>query len=158
MTQVGLGTARNFSSSRPIFQQLADNVPIAGRALYEADWELSLRREQENMRRPAKKAAALAQSKEMLKPTSAKKSAKKAQAASPAAELEHYFPAPVPTVTTHLLIPLAPSPTGRTPLSEFPASSSTGRLPLPAFLALHDTHATHALRVASLFQRLDAAD
>ncbi|KAJ7672098.1 hypothetical protein B0H17DRAFT_184549 [Mycena rosella] len=95
MTQVGLGTARNFSSSRPIFQQLADNVPIAGRALYEADWDLSMRKEQEKMRRPAKKAA-IVQSKEMLKPTSAKKAAKKAQAASPAAELEHYFPAPSP--------------------------------------------------------------
>ncbi|KAJ7681334.1 hypothetical protein B0H17DRAFT_899419, partial [Mycena rosella] len=149
--QVGLGTARNFSSSRPIFQQLVDNVPIVGRMLYEADWDLSMHRKQENMCRPAsKKAATPVQSKEMLKPTSVEKAAKKAQ-------LEHYFPVPVPTGTTHLLIPLAPSPTGRTPLPEFPASaSSTGCLPLPALLALHNVHTTHTLRVPSLFQRLDA--
>src|ERR1700685_1004392 len=40
MTQVGLGTARNFSSARPIFQNLAQNVPVVGRAFWEADWEI----------------------------------------------------------------------------------------------------------------------
>ncbi|KAJ6534005.1 hypothetical protein DFH09DRAFT_1369884 [Mycena vulgaris] len=154
MTQVGLGTARNFSSGRPIFQQLADNIPIAGRAFYEADWELNMHKERENMRRPAKKAAAPKQTSKQLLKAAVKPTVKSSKAPSAAAELEHYFPAPqVPAVTTRLLVPLAPPPTARAPLPEFPPA----RLPLPALLAIHDEHATHALRVSSLFQRLDTA-
>lgn len=36
IVNVGLGTARNFSSGRPIFQNLVQNVPIVARALNEA--------------------------------------------------------------------------------------------------------------------------
>ncbi|KAJ7429719.1 hypothetical protein B0H11DRAFT_2141532 [Mycena galericulata] len=153
MTQVGLGTARNFTSGRPLFQQLADNIPIAGRAFYEADWELNMHKEKEreNILRPKKRPAKTPASKELLKQTI---KPTVAAAAAPDSEMEHYFPAPSIDVTTHLLIPLAPTPTARAPLPEFPAA----RLPLPALLAVHDAHDTHALRVASLFQRLDAAD
>ncbi|KAJ7921453.1 hypothetical protein B0H13DRAFT_1708080 [Mycena leptocephala] len=151
MTQVGLGTARNFSSGRPIFQQLADNIPIAGRAFYETDWDLNMQKEKQKMRRPSKKRAVQVASKELLKPTPKAKTT----APSTEAELEHYFPtAAVPDVTTYLLVPLAPTPTARAPLPEFPA----GRLPLPALLAIRDSHETHQLRVASLFHRLDTAD
>ncbi|KAJ7496566.1 hypothetical protein FB451DRAFT_1208101 [Mycena latifolia] len=159
ITQVGLGTARNFSSGRPIFQQLADNIPIAGRAFYEANWELNMHKERENMRRPGKKSSAPKRaSKQLLKPTTktAKAESVKTTESAAAAELEHYFAAPsVPAITTQLLIPLAPPPSpARAPLPEFPPA----RLPLPTLLALHDAHATHALRVSSLFQRLDTAD
>ncbi|KAJ6631335.1 hypothetical protein B0H10DRAFT_1938237 [Mycena sp. CBHHK59/15] len=162
MAQVGLGTARNFSSGRPIFQQLADNIPIAGRAFYEADWELEVQKERENMQRPATKhKSKKPASKEMLKAK-----AKPAAAAAPSesaavaeSEIEHYFPAPrVPDVTTSLLIPLAPTPTARAPLPEFTSAAQPGRLPLPTLLAVHDAHETHALRVSSLFHRLDTAD
>ncbi|KAJ7189017.1 hypothetical protein C8R46DRAFT_1341637 [Mycena filopes] len=159
VAQVGLGTARNFSSGRPLFQQLADNVPIAGRAFYEADWDLDSPKKRLNRkRRPSKKtSAAVAHSKELLKP-SAKKAATvtlSAPVEESAAELGHYFAAPTADVTTCLLVPLAPTPTARAPL---PATPSAGRLPLPALLALHTDHETHALRVASLFHRLDTAD
>ncbi|KAF8161808.1 hypothetical protein K438DRAFT_1859470 [Mycena galopus ATCC 62051] len=168
MTQVGLGTARNFSSGRPIFQQLADNIPIAGRAFYEADWELNMHKERLHMRRPSKKAAKQA-SKELLKPTVTKVKAASAATVDSETELEHYFPAPLEAdVTTYLLIPLAPTPTARAPLPEFPLAlphpstsgtgASDGRLPLPALLALHDAHEAHSLRVSSLFHRLDTAD
>ncbi|KAJ7744661.1 hypothetical protein B0H16DRAFT_1727223 [Mycena metata] len=61
MTHVGLGTARNFSSGRPLFQQLADNVPIADRAFYEADWDLDPPKERLHRKhRPSKKTAAVA--------------------------------------------------------------------------------------------------
>ncbi|KAJ7650938.1 hypothetical protein FB45DRAFT_732083 [Roridomyces roridus] len=154
MTQVGLGTARNFSSGRPLFQQLADNVPIAGRAFYEADWDLNMRQEQDKMRRPSKKGdAQKAASKELLKPTQKKRTVVAAPTAE--AELEHYFPTePTSEVTTYLLIPLAPTPSERAPLAEFPAE----RLPLPTVLSVHDSYAVHSLRVSSLFQRLDTAD
>ncbi|KAJ7781581.1 hypothetical protein B0H16DRAFT_1298996 [Mycena metata] len=158
MTQVGLGTARNFSSGRPLFQQLADNVPIAGRAFYEADWDLDSPKERlHRKRRPSKKAAAVAtHSKELLKPTAAKKAqvTLSAPAEESATELNRYFAAPAAEVTTYLLVPLAPTPTARAPLPEFPS----GRLPLPALLAMHNEHDTHALRVSSLFHRLDTAD
>ncbi|KAJ7023394.1 hypothetical protein C8F04DRAFT_1134688 [Mycena alexandri] len=157
MTQVGLGTARNFSSGRPLFQQLADNVPIAGRAFYEADWDLDSPKERlHRKRRPSKKAAAAAaHSKELLKPTTKKAQVTlSAPAEESEAELNRYFAAPVADVTTYLLVPLAPTPTARAPLPEFP----TGRLPLSALLAMHDDHDTQALRVSSLFHRLDTAD
>jgi len=40
MTEVGLGTARKFSTARPIFQHLVQNVPVAGRSMYEMDLDL----------------------------------------------------------------------------------------------------------------------
>ncbi|KAJ7826897.1 hypothetical protein B0H14DRAFT_2816427 [Mycena olivaceomarginata] len=94
MTQVGLGTARNFSSGRPIFQQLADNIPVAGRAFYEADWEVNMHKERQALRRPAsKRAAAVAQaSKELLKPAAKPKVV--VAAPETEAEIEHYFAAP----------------------------------------------------------------
>ncbi|KAF7294096.1 hypothetical protein MKEN_01456200 [Mycena kentingensis (nom. inval.)] len=150
VAQVGLGTARSFSTSRPIFQHLAENVPVVGRAFYEADWELKMREEMAAMRRPTKKTSAIQKSKETLKPTSVAKAIVEDNN-----ELDHYFPAPsVPAVTTHLLVPLAPTPTSRAPLPEFPV----GRLPLRSLLDIHDQHETQSLRVASLFQRLDNAD
>ncbi|KAJ7895623.1 hypothetical protein B0H14DRAFT_2681152 [Mycena olivaceomarginata] len=118
---LGLGTARNFSSGRPIFQQLADNIPVAGRAFYEADWEVNMHKERQALRRPAsKRAAAVAQaSKELLKPTAKPKVV--VAAPETEAEIEHYFPAPaLPAVTTTLLIPLAPTPTSRAPLPSSP--------------------------------------
>jgi hypothetical protein len=46
VSQVGLGTARSFHSSRPLFQNLVDNAPIALRAFTEADWELETKGKQ----------------------------------------------------------------------------------------------------------------
>lgn len=43
--QVGLGTARTFATGRPIFAHLAENVPVAGRALSEADWKIQRKKE-----------------------------------------------------------------------------------------------------------------
>ncbi|KAF7290035.1 hypothetical protein HMN09_01308500 [Mycena chlorophos] len=154
IAQVGLGTARNFSSGRPVFAHLMENVPVVGRAFYEADWELQMRKEMEAMRRPEKKTVTK-KTKEMIKPNKPKKVVLAVQEDNNAKELEHYFPAPVPTTTTALLIPLAPTPTARLPLPEFP---SPDRLPLKAFLDIHDEHSTHSLRVSSLFTRLDNAD
>ena len=75
-------------------------------------------------------------------------------------ELEHYFPAPVvPDVTTYLLIPLAPTPTSRLPLPISPPDSSMTHplLPFSALASVHIDHGTHALRVSTLFARLEAS-
>ncbi|KAH9484358.1 hypothetical protein JR316_0003839 [Psilocybe cubensis] len=171
VAQVGLGTARNFSSARPIFQQLAENVPVAGRALYEIDWDVEMRKNYEGMlllvenevKKPLK-------TKEMIKPV-----CKKAKMTQPLVEsnghvstedLDYYFPhASTCAVTTYLLIPLAPTPTLRAPLPPNPTSSSdlggwepTLLPPLSYLGNVHASHSTHAIRVSSLFSRLDQAN
>ncbi|KAH9935810.1 hypothetical protein B0H21DRAFT_780840 [Amylocystis lapponica] len=160
-TQVGLGLARNFSTARPVFQNLVENVPVSGRALWEADWDIQMQKEREKLRmqKHAKKEAKHAR-KEMLQPLAVENiTPAQTEAKTQEAELDHYFPAPQsPEVTTHLLIPLAPTPTARVPLSPSPMSSTAHPLlPLSLLGDVHATHGTHALRVQSLFARLDAA-
>jgi hypothetical protein len=53
ITQVELGTARNFTTGRPILQNIADNVhnvPVASRALLEADPDMKDRGRQQATR------------------------------------------------------------------------------------------------------------
>ncbi|KAF8515890.1 hypothetical protein JB92DRAFT_2912991 [Gautieria morchelliformis] len=153
VTQVGLGTARNFSTSRPIFQNLVQNVPVAGRSFYEVGWDVKLRKEKnskirrpKNTHRKAKVADKL-----ILSPEPISSSA----SMSYDEEVRHYFGAPArQLVTTYLQIPLAPTPTSRVRL---PSSPSPRLLPLPALAKEHASHSKHAIRVSSLFRRLDAA-
>ncbi|KAG5642400.1 hypothetical protein DXG03_002832 [Asterophora parasitica] len=159
IAQVGLGTARNFSSTRPIFQNLVENIPITGRALYEADIELNFGKQRGAMRKPSKGKSSTKLGKEMLKPRARDLSVKENKPLSKGsqtdAELEHYFATPaVPDVTTCLLIPLAPTPATRTPLPSNPDSL----LPLPTLASIHVSHEIHSLRVSTLFTRLDAAN
>ena len=158
LTQVGLGTARNFSSGRPIFQNLVENVPIAGRALYEADWDIKIRKEREMMRKSLKgKSSKKSSAKEMLKPKNLQEN-KPAKQSAVESELDQYFATPVTSdVTTCLLIPLAPTPTSRVPLDPL-ASTNTSFLPLGELASLHAHCEIHSLRVSSLFSRLDAAN
>ncbi|KAI0029337.1 hypothetical protein K488DRAFT_88840 [Vararia minispora EC-137] len=166
--QVGLGTARKFSTGRPIFAHLVENVPVAGRAFVEADWDLRLQEEKGRfMKENAKK-------QKKQKKVKAEKiticTVPTAEADAPievnASEFERYFPtttapAPVPGVTTTLLIPLAPTPSSRLPLPALPKSSAPDAHPLVPFAELSSLHydfARHNERVAALFARLDAAD
>ncbi|KAI0355022.1 hypothetical protein OH77DRAFT_1425077 [Trametes cingulata] len=159
VTQVGLGAARNFSTGRPVFQHLAENVPIYARAFSEADWKVRMQEERERMK--LEKAKAKAHAKEARKAKAPLRPWKPLKATpvktSESEELEHYFPAAAaPEVTTHLLIPLAPTPTSRMPLSHT-SSSSRPLLPVEIIASMHTSHGTHALRVSSLFARLDAS-
>ena len=78
-------------------------------------------------------------------------------------EAEHYFSAiVVAPVTTYLLVPLAPTPTSRIPLPLDPLPPCPGPSDQPKLLPLlsyigsfHTSHATHSLRVSTLFTRLD---
>ncbi|KAF8432435.1 hypothetical protein L210DRAFT_2841182 [Boletus edulis BED1] len=75
-------------------------------------------------------------------------------------ELDVYFPIqPVPAVTTHLLVPLAPTPTARLPLSAHnDGGGAHPLLPIADLASIHTTHRLHSLRVSTLFARLDAAN
>ncbi|KAH9857589.1 hypothetical protein C2E23DRAFT_720039 [Lenzites betulinus] len=164
ITQVGLGSARNFSTGRPVFQHLAENVPIYARAFGEADWKVRMQEERERL--TLEKAKAKAHKKAARRAMEPLRPVKSVSAVSTtneddaqSEELQKYFPiSAAPEVTTHLLIPLAPTPTSRLPLSPNPASSSARPLlPLDIIASMHASHGIHALRVSTLFARLDTA-
>lgn len=161
VAQVGLGTARNFHSGRSVFQNLVENVPIAGRAFYEADWQVDMKARRESMRKRKAADENKGKTKEMMKPKltiSSLGSSLDTQETQPSVpEMDEYFTTPVvPKVTTYLLIPLAPTPTNRTPLD--PTGGRSSLLPYSSLASIHNGHELHALRVSSLFSRLDAAN
>ncbi|CAL1703406.1 unnamed protein product [Somion occarium] len=166
--EVGLGTARKFSTARPIFQSVADNIPIAGRAFWEPDWELKISEEKKRLilKRKEQKNKENKQTRKLVLHSSPKIAKTAAASISTSIddvqprELDHYFPIPAEaTVTTYLLIPLAPTPTSRLPLPLSPPthSSSHPLLPFSIISAVHRDHGTHALRVSTLFARLDTS-
>jgi len=159
IAQVGLGTARNFSTGRSVFQNLVENVPIAGRALYEADWAVHMQSERDAMKKSFKGKDTKADRKELLKARNVLSSVSiQDSVPESASEMDQYFAAPtVPSVTTLLLIPLAPTPTNRVPLPP-DVSDHPSLLPLPTVVSIHNSHEMHSLRVSALFSRLDAAN
>lgn len=156
ITQVGFGTARNFSTTRPIFQHLVENVPVAGRTLYEADWDVRKKTMKDKFRMKAK-------SRKQGKNTSRRspfKSSNLSTSSSFTQDLELYFPSEKPAVsntTTVLLVPLAPSPTSRLPLTERPSCVEPHLLVFSDIRDVLSSHRKHSLRVSSLFARLDVA-
>ncbi|KAI0066323.1 hypothetical protein BV25DRAFT_1821241 [Artomyces pyxidatus] len=158
IAQVGLGTARNFTTGRPIFQSLADNVPIAGRAFVEADWEMKMKEERKLQLRKAKRSQK-AKARRAVRAQEVEFHPAAAPEVETVAELNHYFPEPAaPAVTTTLLIPLAPTPTSRLPLAPSPVETRHPLLPFSELSALHYDHMQHATRVSELFARLDGAN
>ncbi|KAG8905141.1 hypothetical protein FRC00_013469, partial [Tulasnella sp. 408] len=169
ISQVGLGTARNFSSTRHVFQNIVDNVPIHTRALWEAEWDLKQKKsaqrkviKKENKKKQTERIPDKLKAKENVKsPLSPTLSAVDSEDSITSVEFSTYFATPSATplvkgVTTSLTIPLYPPPSGRAPL---PASHMTDSfLPLADLRDLHVTHSQHATRVTSLFIRLDGAD
>ena len=183
VAQVGLGTARNFTTGRPIFQNLADkmhNIPVASRAFLEAD--LDMRSKDDNKRDAlASKLARVrnGKSKRRSRPVcpcdnnklhfhhAASSRKKRSTASAPVeteaaqtqAEFDKYFTPPpqAPDVSTTLLIPLAPTPTSRVPLAHTFAYDRHPLLPFLEISALHVDAERHAARVRALFEQLDAA-
>ena len=170
ITQVGLGTARNFSTGRPIFQNIADkmsNIPVASRAFLEADLDVKTKDDRglafklKHTRRKSKKRSrrACASDKVQFHPAATRRTvaAPTVTAVEAEAEFDKYFVPQVPDVSTTLLIPLAPTPTTRVPLAH---TFVYDRHPLVPFLELSalriDTE-RHASRVRTLFEQLDAA-
>ncbi|KAF5358144.1 hypothetical protein D9756_001956 [Leucocoprinus leucothites] len=156
-TNVGLGTARNFSTARPIFQNLVDNVPVVGRAFYEADLDLKQGRTKHHRARRIR-LSSQEKTREMLKPRETPLAVPSSEDSE--ADIAHYFDTGVAPVTTYLLVPLAPTPTSRVPLPEVPLlyDDSPALLPpLSYFGHHHALHDNHAARVSSLFLRLDQA-
>jgi hypothetical protein len=160
MIQVGLGTARTFATTRPIFANLVENVPVAARSLLEADFDFKVAQ--------GHRLRVLKAKKENKKTTKSKVKARSSVLAAASASavtdkldieaLAQYFKAaPEAAVVTFLDIPLAPTPTGRMPLAEHPLAGPPVA-PLRTLADTHSAHNKHAIRVASLFRRLDSAN
>ncbi|KZV70759.1 hypothetical protein PENSPDRAFT_752284 [Peniophora sp. CONT] len=169
--QVGLGTARNFTTGRPIFAHLVENVPVAGRAISEADWKIQRKKEMAKFAKAnakKEKTSKVKAEKVVLRTAaSVNTEASLDTVAETQAELERYFPvaasasavAAIPEVTATLLIPLAPTPSSRMPLPKAPISESQHPIvPFAEMSTLHFDFTHHNERVAALFSRLDAAN
>jgi len=167
IAQVGLGTARNFTTGRPIFQSVADkmhNIPVASRAILEADFDmrtkhdsaLALKLKQTRTKSKKRTRPACASTKVEFHPAATRPTV--AAAAESEAEIDKYFaPAQVPDVSTTLLVPLAPTPTTRVPLAHTFAYDRHPLVPFLELSALRVDTERHASRVRALFEQLDAA-
>lgn len=170
VANVGLGTARNFSSARPVFQNIVQNVPVAARAFCEVDLNDVGSKTGVRARRGTARHVIKAQKKQSSKLEKTKRtplspatiSALIEESLSRSREFEetdemlaysHYFSvAPEEPFTTTLVIPLAPEG-ARAPLPPDPFTST--------YDIITDTHiaySRHSIRVAALFRRLDAAN
>ena len=168
IAQVGLGTARNFSTGRPIFQSIADNmhnIPVASRAFLEADLDMRTKDDRghalklKHARRKSNKRSrrGCARDKVHFHPAATRPTVATTAATEPKAEFDKYFAAQVPDVSTTLLIPLAPTPTTRVPLAHTFAYDRHPLVPFLELSALHVDTERHASRVRALFEQLDFA-
>ncbi|KAG6334794.1 hypothetical protein ID866_4293 [Astraeus odoratus] len=158
VTHVGLGTARAFHSGRPIFQNMIENVPIATRALWEAEWkDKQKQKEARNLRRAKENRAPVPKTQDKLK-LRQKPSVPEVKCPHiEPSELDFYFPAQAaPTEAAYLLVPLAPTPTARLPLSA--GNDMHPLLPISEVASTHYAHRLHTFRVSTLFARLDAGN
>ncbi|KAG9011173.1 hypothetical protein FRB94_009099 [Tulasnella sp. JGI-2019a] len=161
IAQVGLGTARNFSSTRHVFQNLVENVPVTGRAFWEADWDIKSTKAEKRRLVPRRRPKKTAKIVDKVKAREAGLGVSSTLTEVPSTfeeEFSTYFSAPVnhaEGTTTFLTIPLYPT-SERAPL---PALTESSRLlPMSELRAIHGDHALHAIRVQSLFTRLDTGD
>ncbi|KAH9051489.1 hypothetical protein EDB87DRAFT_1664661 [Lactarius vividus] len=165
IAQVGLGTARNFTTGRPIFQNIADkihNIPVASRAFLEAGLDTRTKDDSVRAFKAEKKSKKRSRPESLVRPSKVEfhpAAARRGDDESVATtEFDKYFVPPrVPDVSTTLLIPLAPTPTARVPLSHTLAYDRHPLIPLMELSALHVDSERHASRVKALFGQLDAA-
>jgi len=150
MSEVGLGTARKFSTARPIFQHLAQNVPVAGRSMYEMDLDLQKKK---GRRLGSKRTGENKGSGKPLEKTKAKQS-------SFEENFDRYFPvdpSECHEVSATVVVPLSPSEVSA--FSQFPPKASKGRnfIPFEEMWNTFQTHGKHSLQVSALFRKLDQA-
>lgn len=137
IAQVGLGTARNFGTARPIFQSIVDNVPIVARTMYEMDLDMD------------KKKAKNVRGHKHLKENKIQKTSEKIKS-NDSLDFDKYFSLTdsETTVSTVLNVPLAP----------YQASVDSTIRPVDAAAIIADAHNIHSIRISSLFLRLDQAN
>ncbi|KAF8344150.1 uncharacterized protein EI90DRAFT_3028447 [Cantharellus anzutake] len=153
VAQVGLGTARNFSNGRPIFQNLVQNVPVAGRAFFEADVDFRFKNDV-RIRSPVNRAkenkTTIRKEMKPINITPVVSLLSTVGGPVPRVEPSQYFSeSPSAPYITTLSIPLAPNG-ARAPLEPLVDSDTYSKA-----LDIHNSFEQHSIRVASLFRRLD---
>jgi hypothetical protein len=146
MHEVGLGTARKFSSQSAFQHIVQNNTSITARAFWEVDWDLKAADE--------RKVVAKARRRQPRGPDSTKRASRGAGTCF-SDEMNIYFPKPSDAVvTTFLQIALAPTPTNTMPLVA--TDEAIYLLPLRAILSNHMTFQARVQDVAAIFEVLDA--
>jgi hypothetical protein len=156
MHEVGLGTARKFSS-QTVFHHFVENTSITTRAFWEANWDLKAAEERKIWaKRPEQKKSGQTKrtsrsSARAIIPVTVASSIQEEED-----EMSLYFAHPAePSVTTFLQIALASTPSATLPL----AAAANNALYLLPLRSLLDTHAQFQARtqdVTAIFTRLDA--
>lgn len=142
--EIGLGTARKFSSQSTFQHIINNNTSIATRAFWEAGWDLKAAEERRTASRPRYRS-----------PNTPKKATHQ-RARRIQDDISLYFPEPVkPSVITYLQIALAPTPSTAMPLTL--AEDAMYLLPLRTILDNHNNFQAHAQDVAAIFAALDSA-
>src|SRR5258706_11261221 len=154
--EIGLGTARNFSTGRTVFHHVIEkNASIGVRAFLEMDAGTDLRTVRISRTRAQKSGQkAKKDTKRMVfkpKPVVVKTKEE---------EIAQYFKQEEPDVVTYLQVALAPTPSARMPFAASTDGSidSTRLLPLRAMLNIKQQFYAQSEFVSSLFKRMDERD
>ena len=151
--EIGLGTARNFSTGRTVFHHVIEkNASIGVRAFLEMDAGKDLRTVRISRTR-AKKSGQKETKRMVVKP-------KPVVVETKEEEIAQYFKLEEPDVVTYLQVALAPTPSARLPYAASTDSSmdSTRLLPLRAVLNIQQQFYARSEFVSSLVGRVDARD
>lgn len=144
-------------SSRPVFQHLAENVPIVLRSAAELDLDPHVRKSKGNRLagRPSNKKKARTPRHKAMKPATVIPTPEVSVMSDIEAEFAHYFRPATSAAVTLLTVPLQPSAV-RSPLPEPREDASP--LDLASFVPTISSYQAHRLRVDTLFDRLTRAD
>jgi hypothetical protein len=159
--EVGLGAARKFSSASPLFAVI-DNVPIIGRAAYEADWNFKKGQKGNSRRMQIDKSNGTSPKARSFEAVKIQSPVSKASIA--VSEMDKYFPSVPSTVAqcvTFLVVPLSPprQALGQDqPASLLDSIDGSRLLDFASLANTHSVHTTHRLRVSTLFSKLDVAN
>ena len=154
--EVGLGSARNFSTGRTVFHHIAEkNASIGVRAFLEMDAGTDLRTVQVSRTRGRKEEKTTKKTRKtmMFKP-------KPVVVKTKEEEFAQYFKQEEPEVVTYLQVALATTPSAHMPFAASADSSidAARLLPLRAILDAQQQFYAHSEFVSSLFSRMDAQD
>ena len=155
--EIGLGTARNFSTGRTVFHHVIEkNASIGVRAFLEMDGSTDLRTVQVSRTRARKSEHKVKKERKRMafKPT------KPVVVKTKGEEVAQYFKQEEPDVVTYLQVALAATPSARMPFAASTDGSldSTRLLPLRAMLNTQQLFYAQSEFVSNLFRTMDAHD
>ena len=156
--EIGLGTARNFSTGRTVFHHVIEkNASIGVRAFLEMDASTDLRTVRVSRTRARKSEQKVKKERKRMSFKPTKPAVVKTKEEE---EIAQYFKQEEPAVVTYLQVALAATPSARMPFAASTDGSldSTRLLPLRAVLNTQQLFYAQSEFVSSLFRTMDAHD